>query len=442
MRARSRQPLPAGFGTVWSSVAVDLVGFGIVLPILPIYARRFHASPLEAALLVSAFSAAGFVCSPLWGRLSDRIGRRPVILISLAGTAVGSLLTGLAGGLPLLFAGRLVDGGSGASVAVAQAAAADLSPPGERTRLFGLLGAAFGVGFVAGPAIGALGALAGPRAPFLLAAGIAGVNALVAAARLPETRESSGCGPLAAPSEPSGRAPLAAPSASSGRAPLAAPSGPSAGAPRAPRDLGPPVGPPAPERPAALGGVAALVAVAFAAMVAFSGFEATFALFGQRHLGFGIGSAAAVFTGVGAVIVVVQAGLVRPVVRRLGESRTLVAGLAANAAGLLLLAAATSWALAAPALLALTVGQGLVQTTMASALAGLSSPARRGRVLGAQQSASSLARVVGPAVGGALLGSQVGGGPYLLGAAMTGLALVGVVVSIYRSKPAGYITER
>ena len=442
MRARSRQPLPAGFGTVWSSVAVDLVGFGIVLPILPIYARRFHASPLEAALLVSAFSAAGFVCSPLWGRLSDRIGRRPVILISLAGTAVGSLLTGLAGGLPLLFAGRLVDGGSGASVAVAQAAAADLSPPGERTRLFGLLGAAFGVGFVAGPAIGALGALAGPRAPFLLAAGIAGVNALVAAARLPETREPSGCGPLAAPSEPSGRAPLAAPSASSGRAPLAAPSGPSAGAPRAPRDLGPPVGPPAPERPAAPGGVAALVAVAFAAMVAFSGFEATFALFGQRHLGFGIGSAAAVFTGVGAVIVVVQAGLVRPVVRRLGESRTLVAGLAANAAGLLLLAAATSWALAAPALLALTVGQGLVQTTMASALAGLSSPARRGRVLGAQQSASSLARVVGPAAGGALLGSQVGGGPYLLGAAMTGLALVGVVVSIYRSKPAGYITER
>lgn len=202
------------------------------------------------------------------------------------------------------------------------------------------------------------------------------------------------------------------------------------------------MGPPAPERPAAPGGVAALVAVAFAAMVAFSGFEATFALFGQRHLGFGIGSAAAVFTGVGAVIVVVQAGLVRPVVRRLGESRTLVAGLAANAAGLLLLAAATSWALAAPALLALTVGQGLVQTTMASALAGLSSPARRGRVLGAQQSASSLARVVGPAVGGALLGSQVGGGPYLLGAAMTGLALVGVVVSIYRSKPAGYITER
>jgi DHA1 family tetracycline resistance protein-like MFS transporter len=402
MRARSRRPLPAGFGTVWSSVAVDLVGFGIVLPILPIYARRFHASPLEAALLVSAFSAAGFVCSPLWGRLSDRIGRRPVILIALAGTAVGSLLTGLAGGLPLLFAGRLVDGGSGASVSVAQAAAADLSPPEERTRLLGLLGAAFGVGFVAGPAIGALGALAGPRAPFLLAAGIAGVNALVAAVRLPETRAPAG--------------------ADQGPAPPATAGGGPEG------------------RPAA--GVAALVAVAFAAMVAFSGFEATFALFGQRHLGFGIGSAAAVFTGVGAVIVVVQAGVVRPVVARLGESRTLLAGLAANAAGLLLLAASTSWTLAAPALLALTVGQGLVQTTMASALVGLSSPARRGQVLGAQQSASSLARVVGPAAGGALLGSQVGGDPYLLGAAMTALALVGVVVSIYRSSPSGYITER
>jgi fucose permease len=134
--------------------------------------------------------------------------------------------------------------------------------------------------------------------------------------------------------------------------------------------------------------------------------------------------------------------VVRPVVARLGESRTLLAGLAANAAGLLLLAASTSWTLAAPALLALTVGQGLVQTTMASALVGLSSPARRGQVLGAQQSASSLARVVGPAAGGALLGSQVGGDPYLLGAAMTALALVGVVVSIYRSSPSGYITER
>lgn len=376
-----------GFGTIWASVAVDLIGFGIVLPILPIYARRFHASSLSAALLVTAFSAAGFVFAPVWGRLSDRLGRRPVILISLAGTAVGSLLTGVAGGLPLLFVGRVVDGASGASISVAQAAAADLAGPEERSRLFGLLGAAFGLGFVAGPAIGALGALGGPRIPFFLAAAIAAVNTAVAWFRLPETHAP------AAAAEETGTAPE--------RSPL--------------------------WRDPAVRGAAPLLVVAFSAMVAFSGFEATFSLFGQRHLGLGIGSAAAVFTGVGLVVVVVQGALVHGVVRRLGEETTLAAGLLLNAIGLLLLSQALSWALAAPALLLLTAGQGLVQTTMASVLAGRAGRQRRGRVLGAQQSVSALARIAGPAIGGALLGSGASGWAYLLGAALSVLALGAVL---------------
>jgi DHA1 family tetracycline resistance protein-like MFS transporter len=384
MRARGRGvPLPPGFGTIWSAVAIDLVGFGIVLPILPIYARRFHATSLQAALLVAAFSAAGFAFSPLWGRLSDRFGRKPVILVSLAGTAVGSLMTGLAGGLPLLFAGRLVDGASGASVAVAQAAAADLASPAERPRLFGLLGAAFGLGFVAGPAIGALAALAGPRVPFLVAAGLAGVNTIAAIARLPETRPTG----LAASGE--GR---------TGRiAALRTP------------------------------GVAPLVLVAFAAMAAFSGFEATFSLFGQHHLGLTIGSTAAVFTGVGLLIVAVQGGAVGAVVRRFGERATLAGGLGLDAAGLALLASARSWALAAPALVLLTAGQGLVQTTMASTLSARAGPAARGQVLGAQQSASSLARIAGPAAGGALLGARASGDPYWLGCGLTLACLFAVV---------------
>ena len=379
-RRRGAVPLPPGFGTIWASVAVDLIGFGIVLPILPIYAKRFHATSLEAALLLTAFSAAGFVCSPLLGRLSDRIGRRPVILLSLAGTAAGSLMTGLAGGLPLLFAGRIVDGASGASVSVAQAAAADLSSPDDRSRLFGLLGAAFGVGFVAGPAIGALGALGGARVPFYLAAGLAGVNTVVAWFRLPETRPVS-AGPASVRVGPRWRDP-------------------------------------------AVASATPLLLVAFAAMMAFSGFEATFSLFGQRHLGLGIGSAAAVFTGVGIVVVGVQGGLVHSVVRRFGEMRTLGTGLALNAAGLGLLAPARSWAVAAPALLLLTAGQGLVQTTMASALAGQAGPARRGTVLGAQQSVSALARIAGPAAGGALLGARGSGATYVLGAILSGVAIL------------------
>ena len=147
-------------------------------------------------MLVAAFSAASFVCSPLWGRVSDRFGRKPVLLVSLAGTAVGSLVTGLAGGLAVLLVGRIIDGASGASVSVAQAAAADLAGPADRHRLFGLLGAAFGVGFVAGPALGSLAALGGPRLPFFLAAVIAAVNTVVAARRLPETHRRR---PAAAP---------------------------------------------------------------------------------------------------------------------------------------------------------------------------------------------------------------------------------------------------
>ncbi|HMC38200.1 MAG TPA: MFS transporter [Acidimicrobiales bacterium] len=377
-------PLPPGFGTIWASVVVDLVGFGIVLPILPIYARRFHATSLQAALLLTAFSGAAFLFSPVWGWLSDRVGRRPVLLVSLAGTAVGSLLTGLAGGLPLLFVGRLVDGASGASVAVAQAAATDLAEPAERSRLFGLLGAAFGIGFVAGPAIGSLGALGGPRVPFFLAAGLAVANTTVAWFRLPETRRPAGPATAAGPQEPRG-----------GR-----------------------------WRDPAVSGAAPLLVVAFAAMTAFSGFEATFSLFGQRHLGLGIGSAAAVFTGVGFVVVGVQGGVVHSVVRRVGEVPTLRAGLLFNTAGLALLGPARSWALAAPALLLLTAGQGLVQTTMASLLAGRAPPGRRGRVLGAQQSVSALARIAGPAAGGALLGSGGSAAAYAAGAGLTGVALL------------------
>lgn len=376
-------------------MAIDLVGFGMVLPILPIYARRFHTTAFQATLLVAAFSAASLVCSPVWGRVSDRFGRKPILLISLAGTAVGSLLTGLAGGLALLLVGRVIDGASGASVSVAQAAAADLAGPSDRARLFGLLGAAFGVGFVAGPALGSLAALGGPRLPFFLAAGIATVNTVVAARRLPETRPAG-----ADRSQPSVR-----------RGPLAALSG--------------------------TRGLAPLLAVAFCALVAFSGFEATFALFGQRHLGFGIASAAGVFTAVGAVIVVVQGGLVHRVVGVFGEVPTLLAGLLANAAGLALLSGARSWALAAPALVALTVGQGLVQTTMVTILASRADPARRGRVLGAQQSAAGMARVAGPALGGALLGSHASGDPYVLGCALSlaAAALLAVSAAGWRRHP-------
>jgi multidrug resistance protein len=368
VRDRSRR-YPPGFGIIWTTVAIDLVGFGIVFPILPLYAEDFGASPAVVGALVASYSLAQVVFAPLWGRLSDRIGRKPALIASLVGTAVGSLMTGLAGSLWVLFAGRVVDGISGASVSVAQAAVADVAPPDERPRLLGLLGAAFGLGFVVGPALGGLAALGGPELPFLLAAAIAGVNALVAIRRLPDT------GPPAA--EPA---------------------------------------PPAPARPDRV--LLRLGMVMFVGMVAFSGFEATFALLGERRVGLDLASAGAVFAAIGLALVLVQTSVVGPVSDRWGALGTVRAGLVANAAGLALLAVDDGWTTLVPSLALLVLGQGLLVPTLAAAVSDATPAGRRGTALGYQQSAGHLARVAGPLAAGALFEHVGPASPYLLGAVL------------------------
>ena len=318
-RGRARAHLPAGFGTIWTTVAIDLIGFGVILPILPLYAERFGASPTEVGLLLASFSVAQLVFAPIWGRLSDRVGRKPVILISLFGTAIGCFITGAAGALWVLFAGRIIDGISGASVSVAQAAVTDVARPEQRAHLLGLLSAAFGVGFVAGPALGALATLGGPHVPFYVAGAIALVNGLVAMRRLPETAGARGERAFA------------------GARSLDAPGGTSLAA-----DLTDPA--------ARRRSLARLALVAFVATVAFSAFEATFSLFGKERFGLREGSTSAVFVGIGLLLVAVQVGLVRRVAPRYGGLRTLRAGLVANAVGLLLLAAATDWVVLVPCL--------------------------------------------------------------------------------------------
>lgn len=375
-RRSARLPLPPGFGAIWSTVALDLVGFGIVLPLLPIYSERFGASPTTIGLLVASFSVAQLLLAPVWGRVSDRVGRKPVLILSLVGTAVGSLLTGLAGGLALLFVGRLIDGASGASVSVAQAAVTDVAAPEQRARLLGLLGAAFGVGFIGGPALGALAALAGRRLPFLLAAGVAGLNAVWALRRLPETHPGHEPDPEAWTHARAG------------------------------------------------GRLAPWLAVAFLSLVSFSGFEAVFALFGERRLGLHLASTAGVFVAVGVVHALVQVGLVHPAVERFGEIGALRAGLALHALGMVLLALAHGFVLAGPALALLTAGQGLVTPTMAATISARSPARGRGEALGWQQSAGGLARVVGPAVAGLVFQHAGVPVPFLAGAGFVSVAVI------------------
>lgn len=377
-KTATREPLPQGFFTIWLTVALDLVGFGIVVPILGRYAERYGASGLEVGLLFASFSLAQLVFSPILGRLSDRIGRKPVILISLLGTAIGSFVTGAAGALWVLFLGRILDGASGASVAVAQGAVTDVAPPHQRPRLLGLLGAAFGVGFVVGPALGGLAALGGEHLPFYVAGTVALINAIVAFFRLPETR----------PVE----------------------------ARRAAREL----------RDADVGKVRlwGLAVAGFTAIVAFSGFESTFSLLAGDRFDLTEAGVAAVFVGVGLTLVGAQTLLVRPVNTALGTERSVQAGLSLNTAGLVVLSLAEQWPLLIVALLLLTVGQGLVTPNLSALVSGRVPDHRRGEALGFQQGVNAVGRVAGPAVAGLLYDHVSIGAPYLVGGVLCGVALL------------------
>ena len=368
---------------VWATVVMDMVGFGIMLPVLPLYAEDFGASPAMAAAVIAVFSAAQMVAAPLWGRLSDRIGRKPVLIAALIGSSIGSLVTGLAGVLWVLFLGRVLDGASGSSYAVGQAAVADMAEPEDRPRLLGLLAAAFGVGFVAGPLIGSIAALGGRQLPFFVAAALTAGNAIVALVRLPSGRKSA---PASAPKP--------------GRLALWGASGP---------------------------GVRRLAVLSLVAMAGFAGFEATFAMLVERRFpDVGDPTVYGLFAAIGVLMVLVQTRIVGPVNARLGTRSVLRAALSLVAAGMVVLAMGGGWAGLAVALVLLVVGQGVFGPTLSNATVETVGADGRGSALGLQQSAGALGRIIGPLLAGVLFGRVAVGAPYLVAAvlAIAAMALV------------------
>ncbi len=372
----TREPLPRGFWVIWSTVALDMIGFGIVAPILGRYADRFGATGFQVGLLFASFSLAQMIFAPILGRWSDRVGRKPVIVISLFGTALGSFITGAAGALWVLFAGRLIDGASGASVSVAQSAITDLATKEQRARMLGLLGMAFGVGFVFGPAIGGLAALGGPHIPFYVAGTLALINAVAAIIRLQETRVPNKAAQTTRVHVPFRK-----------------------------RRYG------------------ALAGVGFFSMLAFSGFEATFSLFGGARFNLTEASTAVVFLGVGVVMSAVQGSLIGPLTSRFGSLHLLRNGLVFVSIGLLFLGAAVIWPTMIVALLFMVVGAGISNPSLTALVADSAHEDRRGEALGIQQSASALARVIGPPLAG-LAFDHVGiGAPFTFGALIYVLAI-------------------
>ena len=364
------------------TVFIHLLGFGIIIPLLPYYAETYGAHAFHIGLLTTSFSLCQFLFAPVWGRLSDRIGRRPVLIGSLVVTAVSYLIYAAAHSLEMLFVSRMLAGVAGAVLSTAQAYVADTTTPENRTKGMGLIGAAFGMGFIFGPALGGILSQWGYAAPAYASAGLALVAAVFAYFRLgeslpPEVRAETAARRLA-------------------RAGFF-------------ETLKRPV-------------TGTVLGLFFTATVCFAGMEAILALFTQRYFSWGPHQIGYLFAYVGVIAALMQAGIVGRLVKRFGE-RALVR------AGLLLMGAAFVTAGLAPPLGLFILTMGLVSVAsgmLTPSLSGLISLAtsadEQGSVLGVYQSLGSLARAVGPFLGGFVFDVVSPGAPLWMAGIVLGIA--------------------
>jgi MFS transporter, DHA1 family, tetracycline resistance protein len=381
--------MDAPMALILMTVVIDLIGFGIVLPILPLWAQHFGASAVEIGILSATYSLMQVIFAPLWGRLSDRVGRRPVILVTLLGSCVSAFMIGIAHTLLLLFIARILNGVSGASYATAQAYVADITTDEGRARGMGLIGAAFGIGFIIGPALGAGLSLISSAAPFFFASGLAAVNLLLAWRLLPESRRP---GSLTAPM---GRWEMLRHALTSRR-------------------------------------IAPLVWISFIATFAFVGMEATFALLGSHRFGYGAGTMGMLFAYVGIAAAVGQGVLVGRVVARFGETQVMVWGLAGTAVGLAVLAVAFNIVVVLIALAILGIFSGMAFATISALISHAAPVDMQGGVLGIAASSSGLARVGGPIVAGALFEYVNPSAPLAVGAVLAAVCVVVATRNVLR----------
>lgn len=356
----------AQLGTIFLTILIDMIGFGIVIPVLPLYAEHYHATPEQNGLLVAIFSLAQFVCAPLWGKLSDRVGRKPVLFISISATAIGFILMGVARDLTLLFLARALAGAAGGNIGTAQAYIADISAPEERAKRMGLIGAAIGVGFMFGPAIGGWVGHYSYQAPMFVAAGLAIINVVLVVLTLPESlpKERRGVQKRSSVFEVLEHC----------------------------------------DRRVYL----SVTSAYFLLTTGFSLMTFVYALFMAHRFNVGPGGTGNLLALVGFVGVLIQGGLIGRLVKRAGEARLATVGAVVLAVSLFAMPLASGMGMVILASIGLAIGNSLIMPTLTSLASRSVDSHWQGRGLGLVQSGGALARWVGPAIGGWLLAMDIG----------------------------------
>ncbi|CAN5536709.1 tetracycline resistance MFS efflux pump [soil metagenome] len=359
---------------IFITVLIDLIGFGIVIPVLPYYVEgdAFKATPFELGMIVASYSIMQFIFSPIFGAVSDKYGRRPVLFFSLLGTAAGFLIVGFATTLWMIFAGRILDGITGGNISTAQAYIADVTSRKNRAKGMGLIGAAFGLGFVLGPAIGGILSKYGTHVPFLFAGALAFVNAIALFFFLPESLK------------------IGAKEVSKRKM----------------------------NRFAELFNALAdkkfrtITTIYFLVVVGFSIMTTSFALYTMKRFGYDAEQNGYLFVFIGILAVILQGGLVGKLSAKFGESKLVVAGCLMLTASLFAVpfVGRESGGLAGLLLgVALfSIGNSVASPALTSLASKSASEAEQGKALGVMQSGASLARAIGPVIAGVLLNNAIG----------------------------------
>jgi len=393
--ASQRSPLFVLFLTVF----IDLVGFGIIIPVLPLYAQHFDASPVAIGWLTGIYSGMQIIFTPILGKLSDRFGRRPVLIVSIAGTAIGFILMGMATALPLLFVARILAGITGGNISIPQAYIADVTAPEQRSRAMGMIGAAFGLGFTFGPLIGGILSRISYSTPFYFAAGLAVVNALLVYFILPESLSRQH---RAAPHEDASVAEVFR----HGRGAM----------------------------------FAIVVATYFFLIAGFSIMTTLFALFTEKRFGYDARDTGYLFAFVGILTVIIQGGLIGRLVKMFGEVTLTRVGMFLTAASLALLPVSDNLTVLLLVCAGLSFGSGLASPPLSGLASQMIERSWQARALGVMQSAGSTGRLLGPLLGGWLLMldlgkpiAEYGQTPFLAGAL---LCFIGALLAFCLKKPA------